>query len=641
MTTQDGGPADDVPHRGDRLGGRQRVDAARVLTREGRVREAARLLGGVADVSTELPVWLAAQRQLARLDPQAWSRRQVRVGLVGSATTSHLAALLHVAAARHGVALEVYEGPYGQYQQEVLDPGSGLHAFRPDVVVLAVDQRELHLPNVSATPEQDLAAEVQRWTSTWATVRERLGAVVIQPTFVPTDVDVFRNLALSLPGSRRRQVRRLNLELGERAGDGVFLVDAEMVAATTGLHVWADDRYWFLSKHAVGLGAVPAFAREVGTVLAAALGLSRKVIVLDLDNTLWGGVVGEDGVAGLALGDGPAGEAYVAFQEHLLDLRRRGVLLAVVSKNNDADARAPFLEHPDMRLRLEDFAAFRATWQDKPAQIRALADELSLGLDSFLFVDDNPFEREGVRQALPEVEVLDLPDDATGYVQALAAHPGLEPAAFTEEDTRRTQAYRALAAAAQTAAAAGTREDFLRDLDMEATFEPVGEANLRRVVQLVGKTNQFNLTTRRHTAAAVTALLARPGAVGLALRLRDRFADHGLVGVVLAAPEGTDLVVDTWLMSCRVLGRGADVVTMRVLAEHAAAAGFGRLVGDYLPTDRNAPAESAFKDAGFTLVRQEASGSRWALTLGQDRVPDPGILRVRPAAPAPAAAGDG
>ncbi|NIZ92255.1 HAD-IIIC family phosphatase [Kineococcus rubinsiae] len=589
---------------------------------------AVRLLGALTGATTELPPWLAGARLVAGLPAGSWARRTVRLAVLGSHTTGHLVPLLRLAAAAHGIALDLYEAPYGQYQLEVLDPQSPLHAFRPEVVLLAVDQREARFPAHSATPAQDLEAEAARWRSLWSALRDDLGALVLQTTFVPPVDDEFGSFAVALPGARRRQLRALNLALGDDLPPGVHLVDAEAVAATAGARTYADERYWFLSKHAVGLGALPLLARAVTQVLAAAVGLQRKVVVCDLDGTLWGGVVGEDGVGGVLVGDGPAGEAFQAFQEHLRRLQQRGVLLAVVSKNNDADARAPFEQRPEMRLGLEHFAAFLATWEPKADQIARLAGELGLGLDSFVFVDDNPVEREQVRRALPEVGVVALPADPAGFVRALAEFPGMETASLTEEDARRTSSYRARAEVARARDGAGSREEFLAGLEMVLTVEPVGEDNLRRVVQLIGKTNQFNLTTRRHTEAAVRELAARPGAVAQALRLRDAHADHGLIGVLLAVPEESDLVVDTWLMSCRVLGRGLEGPALAGLLEAARRDGRRRLVGVHVPSGRNEPAARAFADAGFVPDgAADADGStRWVHQVSGDPLPGPPVL---------------
>jgi HAD superfamily phosphatase (TIGR01681 family) len=322
----------------------------------------------------------------------------------------------------------------------------------------------------------------------------------------------------------------------------LMMTDLVLGRDNPGSRVCHDEGYWFASKHAVGLGALPALARETAGVLAAALGRTRKVLVVDLDKTLWGGVIGEDGLEGIVLGKGPEGEAFQAFQEHLLGLRRRGVLLAVVSKNNDADAPRPFLEHPDMRLRLDDVAVFLAPWEDKSTQIRRLAEQLSLGLDAFVFVfvfvDDNPVERGG-RPPGPARRRGRPPAARTGGVRRGAGHPPGAGAGSPDGGGRRAdRAVPGAGVGARARERGPSREQFLRGLEMVATFEPVGGANLQRVVQLIGKTNQFNLTGRRHGAPEVTALLDQPGAIGLGLRLRDRFGDRGLVGLVLARPDG-------------------------------------------------------------------------------------------------------
>jgi FkbH-like protein len=324
----------------------------------------------------------------------------------------------------------------------------------------------------------------------------------------------------------------------------------------------------------------------------------------------------------------------------LLVLRRRGVLLAVVSKNNPAQAREPFERHPDMRLALSDFVAFRAGWDDKSALIRQLAEDLSLGLDAFVFIDDNPFERAAVRETLPEVDVLELPVEPSGYPAALAGLATLEPGRLTAEDTGRTEQYQALARTADARATAGTGPEFLAGLQMRAEFAPVDETTLPRVVQLIGKTNQFNLTGRRHGSAAVQDLIGRAGGVHLTLRLRDRFVDHGLVGVVLAVPTtpitpaapsgpgGSDLMVDTWLMSCRVLGRGVEIATMTAVTEAARALGYSRVIGEYLATDRNEPAREAYQRSGFTVQTTDEERTTWVFDLADDVVPDPGHVSI-------------
>ncbi|SQD95907.1 FkbH like protein [Parafrankia sp. Ea1.12] len=530
--------------------------------------------------------------------------RSARVALLGSYTTAQLAALLPLAAARAGVAVEVYECGYGQYRQEVLDPGSGLYRFRPDVVILAVHEGEAALPAFAEDPERAVATEVGRWTSLWEIITARLGARVIQHTFVVPETEALGHLALRTPGSRSSMLAAVNAALGRAAAGGqVAFVDCERLAATVGKRSWFDPRYWHRAKQAVSLAHVPTLARHTAAVLGAQLGTSRKCLVLDLDNTLWGGVLGEEGLAGIALGDGPVGEAFSTFQEYIGRLRARGVILAVCSKNNEADAREAFERHPAMRLRLDDIAMFSASWEDKPTQIRRIASTLGIGLDSLVFVDDNPAEREVVRQLVPEVDVIALPRDPHGYVRAVADYPFFEPAALTTEDTARTEQYRARARAAELAASATSLEEFHRGLEMVATVVPLDELTLPRVVQLIGKTNQFNLTTRRRGEAEVAELAADPSTAVICVRLADRFADHGLVAVVIARraaePGGAVLDVDTWLMSCRVIGRTLEDEIAGLIVAEARRLGCSSVRGHYLPTAKNALVADLYPRLGF------------------------------------------
>jgi len=573
-------------------------------------------LGRVATETDDLTTWLAADRLLGQLwqradghDAPPGLRRTVRLALLSSHTSGQLAVALRVAALAHGIRLEVHETPYRAYEEQVHDPTSALYAFGPDVVALVIDRRDLHLPPISDDPVVDVAAEVSRWTRLWQVLQERTGARIVQTTFVPPTDDPYAGLAFASPGGRVAMIRRLGLELAAAAPDGVHLVDAETVAARVGEAQWHDPRYWYHSKHAVGLAALPTLATAILDVTASALGLGRKVVVLDLDNTLWGGVVGEDGVGGIQLGSGAAGEAYVDLQAWLKELTRRGMLLAVVSKNNPDDAREPFERHPDMRLTLDDIVAFEASWDDKPLAVQRVAAHLDLGLDALVFVDDNPVEREAVRQALPQVGVVELPAAPTEYLRTIARFPGLQAVALTHEDTRRTAQYRARAQAGAFAAQAGSREDFLAGLELAATIEPLDEVNAQRIVQLIGKTNQFNLTGRRHSAADVQRLAGVDRAVVWGMRVRDRFDDHGLVAALVAVPDGDDLVVDTFVMSCRVIGRTVEQSLLVALAEHARDAGFARLRGDFVPTAKNTPSRDVYRSSGFTRDERRADAA--------------------------------
>ncbi len=574
--------------------------------------EACRWALSVVDSGDDFTAWQTAwalyQRCVLKSGQQM--ARSAKVALLGSYTTTQLAAMFCLAARKLRISIDLYESLYGQYQQDIIDPQSGLYAFGPDIVILAVHEGALHLPEYSVSPEEDVRKEVERWTALWRVVTERSHARIVQHNFaLPCEVPM-GHLSTRLPGSRYMMTQAVNARLGEAASHTASLVDCERLSAFLGKQRWCDPRYWNLSKQAVALEALPLLARHTAAIVGADLGLSRKCLVLDLDNTLWGGVIAEDGLAGIKLGQGVEGEAFVAFQEYLLKLKNKGVILAVCSKNNYADAIQPFEQHAEMRLKMNDIALFVANWESKPDNIRQIAKTLRIGLDALVFIDDNPVEREIVRKFLPEVDVIPLPEDPSYYLRTLSQYLMLETSSFTPEDSRRTEQYRARAESREleAATAAGSIEDFYRGLQMQAITGPFEESQLPRIAQLIGKTNQFNLTTRRHSMARLEAFVQDPTCVHLALRLRDRYTDHGLVSVMIALQKGTLLDIDTWLMSCRVIGRTVETTMLEHLCKRAAQLGCTVLQGTYFPTAKNAMAADAYGKHGFERVGVTPSG---------------------------------
>ncbi len=546
--------------------------------------------------------------------------------MLGSYTTNQLVPMLELAGLQMGIGITSYECPFGQYRQEILDPNSGLHRFSPDIVVLATHAGETALPPMSDDPAAAVEGELRRWTGLWSALAERSQARLVQHNFALPPEAPMGHLGARLPGSRYRMLLAVNAALGEAAGDRVSVVDCDRVASWFGKRRWFDDKYWALAKQAVSLEAIPVLARHTAAVMAADLGLSRKCLVLDLDNTLWGGVIGEDGLAGIALGAGPLGEAFVAFQGLIRQLKDKGVILAVCSKNNEADARLPFQEHPDMVLRLEDIACFMANWNPKPENLRAIARVLNIGLDSLVFVDDNPAEREVVRQLVPEVDVLTLPADPMHYARALGDCLSFETSSFTAEDAERTRQYQAQARIAELESAATSLEEFHRSLHMQALVTPFDELHLPRIVQLIGKTNQFNLTTRRHSLSTVRKFMEDERCVHLALKLRDRFTDHGLVSVLIAFKKGDALEIDTWLMSCRVIGRTVEAELLSHLCRHAQRLHCQRLRGTYIPTAKNAMVRDVFERFGFQLVSETQEATVWEYDLANAGLIENGFI---------------
>ena len=570
------------------------------------------------DGGDDFLIWQGASNLLSRYSVAHWTttRRTARIAILGSYTTTQYRQMLAIAAARAGVAVELYESHFGQYQQDILDPQSPLYAFKPQFVVLAVHSGELRFDEFSEHPEAAVEAEVSRWITLWKTLNQRLDTRIIQHNFAVDEIAPMGHLGVRLAGSRYAMTLRLNQKLAEAADDQAAVLDCERLSGLIGKQRWFDPKYYNLSKQAVSLEALPLLARHTAAVLAAELGLSKKCLVLDLDNTLWGGVIGEDGLGGIKLGQGsPLGEAYSAFQDYILALKRKGVILAVNSKNNDADAREVFQKHPGMKIKLDDIALFVANWQTKPQNIERIAKTLNIGLDSLVFVDDNPVERQAMRQFRPEVYTIVLPADPHQYVRCLNNYLLFETASFTREDASRAEQYRARAQIAELEQSAGSIEDFYRSLSMKAMVKPFDESNLPRIAQLLGKTNQFNLTTRRHSLADLRRFVADGSCVHYSLTLRDRFADHGLVSVIIAFVRGGVLDIDTWLMSCRVIGRTVEAELLGKLCAAAKQAGCSRLRGTFIPTAKNQMVKEIFGRFGFAMVSDDNGTTVWEYDL--------------------------
>jgi FkbH-like protein len=368
--------------------------------------------------------------------------------------------------------------------------------------------------------------------------------------------------------------------------------------------------------------AASSYGELVARVVAAQRGLSKKCLVLDLDNTLWGGVVGDDGSEGIVLGEGSAaGEAYLALQRYALQLKGRGIVLAICSKNDAAVAEAAFRDHPEMLLRPEDIAAFIANWEDKASNLRAIAHRLNIGLDSLVFVDDSPVERARVRESLPMVAVPELPDDPAQFVRCLASGGYFESVSFTTEDRTRAQQYAAGNRREALLDASKSVEDFLRDLRMSAAFGPLRPVDLARATQLINKTNQFNPTTRRCSEEELAEIVSEPGAIALGFRLLDRFGDNGLVSVLVLRRDRTDagvMEIDTWVMSCRVFGRELEFEAMNIAVEAASSRGTREFRASYVPTQKNAVIKDLYPTMGFVPSDRKAGiggAAQWQLDL--------------------------
>ncbi len=550
-----------------------------------------------------------------------------RLGVLSNSTTDFIVPTLIASAARHGIALECIPSAYGQVVQESLSPASEINRERLDAVLIALDYRGYPLAasvgnaNAAETTTESALGRLQTIRSG---IRANSGAICIVQNLAPPVEGLFGSLDKLVPGTLAGMLEELNRAIiHSLAGSQDLLFDVAALASTVGLADWHSPAQWNLAKLPFSSTYLPLYSEHVARIVAALRGKSRRCLITDLDNTLWGGVIGDDGLEGIQLAQGDAtGEAYLSVQKYLLDLRQRGIVLAVSSKNNDETARLPFRKHPEMLLREEHFAVFQANWNDKASNIKAISDELSLGLDAMVLLDDNPAERGLVRNLLPAVGVPELPDDPALYVRTLSAAGYFEAVAFSNEDFKRADFYQDNARRVTLQSQFADVDDYLASLKMVIVFQPFDETGRPRITQLINKSNQFNLTTRRYTEAEVAAAENDPDCFTLQVRLADILGDSGMVSVAICRKRSTNAwEIDTWLMSCRVIGRRVEDLVLQEIVHHAKRAGIRKLVGKYIPTERNQLVIEHYEKLGFQRIEIDANGATtWELDVQSAQV---------------------
>lgn len=524
----------------------------------------------------------------------------LRLALLSNATTAHLTAPVIASALRYAIELEILPISYEDAAiAAVVADDARLARFAPDAVLLAIDHRGVPLAS-----EADALAHLR---ALHEGVSQKVVTACIAQSIARPPSALFGHADRTIAGTHARIIDDANRWLATHA----TLLDVAALAETIGTASWFDARLWHFGKFPFAMQYVPLYADHVARLLGALRGKSRRVLVTDLDNTLWGGIVGDDGVENLVIGNNsPEGEARLELQKKLAALRSRGILLAVASKNDALEARRPFREIPDMILKEDSFSAFLANWDDKATNIQKIALELGLGLESFVFLDDNPAERALVRRFLPDVAVLELPEDPSDYTAALDAAGYFEAISFSEEDARRADSYRNKKALETVAPHDLT--DYLASLEMELIVDQIRPSNWARAAQLINKSNQFNLTTRRYLEAELEQL-REPA---FTFRLKDKLDDHGIISVIICEQSGTDLELVSWVMSCRVIGRRVERAALEFLISAAKERGCERLRGRYLPTERNRLVENHYANLGFQKESEGRDGSTaWVLPL--------------------------
>lgn len=558
------------------------------------------------------------RRELLAQNPHPLKKK---VAILGGSTTNEVADQLGLFLLQYGIEAEFYQSEYAQYWQDAMFGTPELDAFHPDIIYIHTTWRNItDFPTTQSSADEIdsmLDTQYQHFLTMWQKLSEKFHCPIIQNNFDRPNYRLMGNRDIYDPHGRSNFISRLNQLFYQYAAqqEDFYINDIDYLSADYGLTAWGDAFYWHMYKYAMCLDAIPSLANSIANIIKAIYGKNKKALVLDLDNTLWGGVIGDDGVDGIAIGpEVPEGQVYAEFQSYCKALKSIGVILAVDSKNDEANALAG-LNHPDGILRPDDFVSIHANWENKDLNLKAIADELSLGVDSFVFADDNPAERAIVAAQLPGVATPPL-DGAENYIKTLDHGGYFEVTALSGEDLKKTELYHANAQRRQAEASFADYDAYLRSLDMHATIRGFENIYIQRIAQLTNKSNQFNLTTLRCSEDDIRAMAENPNWLCLYGKLVDKFGDNGVVTVVAGEQQGDTLYLRLWLMSCRVLKRGMEDAMMDCLVQDAVKRGVKTIVGYYYPTAKNAMVKEFYGGMGYTKTAEDAEGNTtWTLDV--------------------------
>ncbi len=539
--------------------------------------------------------------------------KEVRIAILGDHATQFIKEALIGYGALNKLNYNVYEAEYSQIDQEVLDADSELYHFKPEVVIITnsvykLEQSFHHSKNQNAFASNFLD-KVEGWMEA---LKNNTKAKVILSTFPELPDAVFGNFASKVNSSFLYQLRVLNLELMKLSAQNgnLFLCDVAAHYGVYGQNIAKSPQMYINADMIFSLDFIPVFTKQLNDIILALRGKFNKCLILDLDNTTWGGIVGDDGVENIKIGDLGIGKAFSKLQTWAKALKERGIILCVCSKNDEANAKEPFEKHPDMVLRLDDISVFVANWENKASNIRNIQEILNIGFDSMVFLDDNPFERNLVRQELPEVIVPELPEDPAEYLDYLLPLNLFETASFSENDKDRTKQYQAESERVSSVAKFANIDEYLASLEMVSEVKEVDGFSLPRVAQLTQRSNQFNLRTQRYTDEDLKTMIASGEYIATSYTLVDKYGDNGLISAVVLKKEKDFMFVDSWIMSCRVLKRTMEPFVLNTIIEIAKKEGYSKLIGEYLATAKNGMVKDHYKNFGFVEV-----DGRWELNL--------------------------
>ncbi len=544
----------------------------------------------------------------------------IKLAVVGDTATQLLCTAIRGIGVDRGYNIDLFEAEYNQVERQLLDPTSDMYQFDADFLVIFQSSHKLgeHHSVLSAEMQATLADERISFLASICENPALAGKKIIYFNYPEIEDTVFGSYSNRVDSSFTFQVRKLNYELMRLSQQyqNLFICDIAALQNKLGRDKMFAANFYTSTEMILSMDVLPYVASRVMDIVCAVKGQFKKCLILDLDNTVWGGVIGDDGLEGIQLGHGLGiGKAFTEFQMWVKKLKQRGIIICVASKNNEETAKEPFEKHPDMVLKLDDIAVFQANWETKVDNIRTIQCILNIGFDSMVFLDDNPFERNMVRENIPGITVPELPEDPAEYLEYLYSLNLFETASYSAADKDRTKQYQVEAKRVSLSKTFTNEAEFLKSLNMVSVVSGFTKFNIPRVAQLSQRSNQFNLRTVRYTDADIEALANDPEVIDLSFTLEDKFGDNGLIAVVIMKPiDKETLFVDTWFMSCRVLKRGMENFTLNKMVEKAKATGYKRIVGEYLPTAKNKMVERHYQGLGFISV-EGAESSQYELDV--------------------------
>lgn len=541
--------------------------------------------------------------------------KKIKIAVLGDTATQLFVQALKGYGFENKIDFEIFEADYSQIELQAFDPASEVYSFKPEFTILFFSAVKLQkkFAGLILSERNDFAdQQLSKFELLYNTLLNGTNSKIIFFNFQEVNESVFGNFANKTAFSFTYQLRKINyglMNLSQR-NKNLFVVDLNIQQSQYGASYVTDRNIFINTELLFSLDFLPVIAKNTADVILAITGKFNKCLIIDLDNTIWGGVIGDDGIENIQIGELGIGKAFTELQLWIKQLKQRGIILAVCSKNDETIAKEPFIKHPDMILRLEDIAVFTANWNNKADNIRYIQSVLNIGFDSMVFIDDNPFERHLVGNEIPEVCVPELPEDPADYLSYLQKLNLFETASFTGEDELRTLQYQEEAKRTAVQKQFTNEDDFLSSLEMVSKTEPFNSFNIPRVAQLIQRSNQFNLRTIRYTENEIQNISLNKNYSSFAFWLKDKFGEYGLISVIILKQKADILFIDTWIMSCRVLKRGMENFVLNTITNAAKELNAQKLIGEYLPTAKNGLVKNHYAGLGFKL-----KGSFWELDL--------------------------